>query len=154
MKNKKTLQKYIGCILCGVAKNKKGVIKKVLYEDKSMMVIMNAFPYNVGHVQVVPVRHVRNIEDLTEREYSHLFNLIRKSVIMVKKTFSPVGFNIGMNIGGEAVGGSINHFHVQVVPRYVRDSGFMEITASTKVMPMSLDDAFDLLKKHAGILKK
>ena len=153
IKGKKKLQPYRGCILCGVAKNKPGVIKKVLYKDKLMMVIMNVFPYNVGHVQVVPVRHVENLEDLTDEEYVRFFELIRKSVIMIKKAFSPLGFNIGLNIGGDISGGSILHLHAQIVPRYKRDLGFLEVTADTKVMPMTVEQAFRELKKHAKILR-
>lgn len=154
IKSKKKVQPYRGCILCGVAKGAKGVIKKVLYKDKLMMVIMNVFPYNVGHVQVVPVRHVENLEDLTDEEYERFFVLIRKSVVMIKKTFSPLGFNIGLNIGGDISGGSLLHLHAQIVPRYKRDLGFMEVTASTKVMPMTLDQAFRELKKNVHILKE
>ncbi len=153
IKDKKKLQPYRGCILCGVAKNKPGVIKKVLYRDNLMMVIMNVFPYNVGHLQVVPVRHVEELEDLTQEEYERLWNLVRKSVLLLKKSLHPKGFNIGFNIGGDIAGGSIPHIHCQIVPRYARDLGFMEVTASTKVMPQTLDQTFKTLKKHADMLK-
>jgi diadenosine tetraphosphate (Ap4A) HIT family hydrolase len=148
------LQPYKGCLLCGVAQNKPGVIKKVLYKDKLAMVILNVFPYNIGHVQVVPIRHVENLEDLTKKEHDHLFDLVRRSVIMLKKTLSPAGVNIGMNIGGDISGASIAHIHVQVVPRYKRDLGFMEVTMSTKVMPMTLDQVLKKLKKNSEILKE
>jgi ATP adenylyltransferase len=59
-----------------------------------------------------------------------------------------------MNIGGDLAGGSILHLHVQIVPRYVRDSGFMEATAGTKVMPQSIDETFKTLKKHISVLGK
>ena len=153
-KDRKSVQPYKGCVLCGVAKDHPGVIKKVLYKDRLMMVIMNVFPYNVGHVQVVPVRHVEEIEDLTEEESGRMWRLVKKSVVMIKKTFQPKGFNIGFNIGGDIAGGSIRHLHCQIVPRYERDLGFMEVLADTKVMPMTLDQAFRELKKHAGILEE
>jgi ATP adenylyltransferase len=105
-KNKKSMQPYKGCILCGVATGAKGVIKKVLYKDKLMMVIMNVFPYNPGHVQVVPVRHVESLDSLSDEEYSSFFKFIRKSVKLLEKSFSPKGFNIGINIGGDISGGS------------------------------------------------
>ena len=108
-KNKKALQPYKGCILCGVAKDHPGVIKKVLYRERLMMVIMNVFPYNVGHVQVVPVRHVEELEDLTKEELDRYYTLIRNSVRMIKKALNPKGFNVGMNIGGDIAGGSIAH---------------------------------------------
>jgi ATP adenylyltransferase len=153
-KNKKALQPYKGCILCGVVKDHPGVIKKVLYKDRMMVVIMNVFPYNVGHVQVVPIRHVEELEDLTKEEYSRFFELIGRSVRMIKKALKPKGFNIGFNIGGDIAGGSIAHLHCQIVPRYTRDLGFMEVTADTKVMPASLDQTFKILRKHVNVLKE
>jgi diadenosine tetraphosphate (Ap4A) HIT family hydrolase len=148
------LQPYKGCLLCGIAQNKPGVIKKVIYQDKIAMVILNVFPYNVGHVQVVPLRHIENLEDMTKKEHDHVFDLVRRTVIMLKKTFSPAGVNIGMNVGGDIAGASISHIHVQIVPRYKRDLGFMEVTMSTKVMPMTLDEVFKKLKANVSILKK
>ncbi len=153
MKNKKKMQPYKGCIFCGVAKGKLGVINKVIYKDKMAMVILNVFPYNRGHVQVIPIRHVEALEDLKDEERDHLFKLVARSIKMVKKAFEPKGFNLGMNIGGELTGASIKHIHVQVVPRYKRDLGFMEVTGSTKVMPITLDQVQKKLKKYAYLLK-
>jgi diadenosine tetraphosphate (Ap4A) HIT family hydrolase len=154
VKDKKKLQPYKGCILCGVAGDKPGVIKRVLYRDRLMMVIMNIFPYNVGHLQVVPIRHIEELEDLTPEESERFWELIRKSVILLKKALNPKGFNIGFNLGGDISGGSIHHLHCQIVPRYERDLGFMEVTASTKVMPQTVDQTFKELKKHTRILGK
>jgi diadenosine tetraphosphate (Ap4A) HIT family hydrolase len=152
IKNHK-LQPYKGCLLCGVAQNKPGVIKKVIYKDKLAMVILNVFPYNVGHVQVVPLRHIECLEDMTKKEHDHIFDLVRRTVLMLKKAFSPAGINIGMNVGGDVAGASISHIHVQIVPRYKRDLGFMEVTMSTKVMSTTLDQALSKLKKNASLLK-
>ncbi len=152
-KYKKKLQPYKGCIFCGVAKGKLGVINKVVYQDKTAMVILNVFPYNKGHVQVIPIRHVENMEDLTDNEREHVFTLVTRSIKMLKEAFKPLGFNIGMNIGGDISGASISHIHIQIVPRYKRDLGFMEVTASTKVMPMTINQVHKKLKKYAYILK-
>jgi diadenosine tetraphosphate (Ap4A) HIT family hydrolase len=149
----KKLQPYKGCILCGVAQDRPGVIKRVLYRDRLVMVIMNVFPYNVGHLQVVPIRHVESFDKLTAGEYAALWNMVRRSVGLLDKALLPKGYNIGFNLGGDIAGGSITHLHCQIVPRYARDAGFMEITADTKVLPQTLDDTFALLKKHAGLLR-
>jgi thiamine-phosphate diphosphorylase len=143
-----------GCIFCEIAKDNPDVPKKVLYKNKEFMVIMNIFPYNTGHLQVVPVRHVEKIEDLTDKEMAGMFLMVRKTVKMITASLAPAGFNIGMNVGGDIAGGSIMHLHVQIVPRYKRDSGFMEITADTKVMPESIDQTYAKLMKNVGILKK
>ncbi len=151
--NKKA-QPYEGCLLCGVAQNAKGVIKKIVYQDKKVMVILNVFPYNTGHVQVVPIRHVENLEDLSDEERNYLFTMVNKTIMLLKKTFNPAGINMGMNIGGDVSGASIAHIHVQIVPRYKRDIGFMEALADTRVMSKSLDDILKQLKKNVDVLKK
>ena len=142
------------CPFCLIAKGDSRVPSRVLYRDKLVMVIMNIFPYNPGHLQVVPVRHVVWLEELTPEEYSKFCGMIKKSIVMLKKAISPLGFNVGINLGGEVSGGSILHLHCQIVPRFKRDLGFMEVTADTKVMPESLDDTFKKLKKYAHILKE
>lgn len=142
-----------GCIFCGIARDDPKIPKKVLYKDKKLMVIMNIFPYNVGHLQVVPVKHIETLEELKEEEMIDLFRMVRKATVLLNKTLRPEGFNIGINMGGEVAGGSIGHLHVQIVPRYKRDLGFMEITADTKVMPESLEDTHKKLMKKAGLLK-
>lgn len=150
--NKKS-QPYEGCLLCGVASDAKGVIKKVVYQDKQVMVILNVFPYNLGHIQVVPIRHVENLEDLSDEERNYLFKMVNKSILLLKKTFNPAGVNLGMNIGGDVSGASIAHIHVQIVPRYKRDIGFMEATMDTRVMSKSLDQILKELKKNISVLK-
>jgi diadenosine tetraphosphate (Ap4A) HIT family hydrolase len=143
-----------GCVFCEIAKDNPDVPKKVIYKGKEFMVIMNIFPYNVGHLQVIPVKHVEKLEELSDREITGLFLMVNKTIKMLTASLNPAGFNIGMNIGGDISGGSIMHLHVQIVPRYKRDSGFMEITADTKVMPESINQTYKKIMKNAGILKK
>lgn len=149
---KKPGKKTRGCTFCGIAKGNPNIPKKVLYKDRDLMVIMNIFPYNVGHLQVVPVRHVVWLEDLTREEFDKLFKMVKKTILLLRKTLNPSGFNVGLNFGGGVSGGSILHLHVQIVPRYERDLGFMELTAETKVMPESLDRTYRKLMKNVKIL--
>ena len=150
---KKPGKKIKGCLFCGIAKNDPNIPKKVLYKDKDVMVIMNIFPYNVGHLEVVSVRHVIWLEELSKEEFDKFFEMIKKTILLLKKTLNPKGFNVGLNLGGNISGGSILHLHVQIVPRYERDLGFMEVTAETKVMPESLDQTYKKLMKNVKILK-
>ncbi len=143
---------YKGCVFCGIAKNDPAVPKKVLYKDKTLMVIMNIFPYNVGHLQVVPLRHVTYPEELPEDEFAHFFRTFRKTLILLKKALNPVGFNVGMNLG-ESSGQSINHLHLQIVPRFKKEVGFMESLMGVKVMPETLDQTYKKLMKHIDVLK-
>jgi diadenosine tetraphosphate (Ap4A) HIT family hydrolase len=150
---KKPGKKPKGCLFCGIARGDPDIPSKVIHKDRSMMVIMNIFPYNVGHLEVVPVRHVEELGDLSGDEFERFFRMIEKSVVLLRKALNPRGFNIGFNIG-QFSGASIRHLHAQIVPRYERDSGFMEVTAETKVMPESIDQTRKKLMKFAGMLKK
>jgi diadenosine tetraphosphate (Ap4A) HIT family hydrolase len=141
------------CVFCGIASNDPSIPKKVIYKDKDMMVVMNLFPYNRGHLQVVPIRHVVWPEELTDEEYAKFFKMIRKTIALITKTLDPKAFNIGMNIGGDLAGGSILHLHAQIVPRFVRDLGFMEVTIGTKVITESIEQTFRKLMKNVDILK-
>ncbi len=153
MKWVKNMKPYKGCVFCGIAKNDPKVPKKVIHRDDLMMVIMNIFPYNVGHVQIVPVRHVEWPEDLTKEEHEHFFSLLPRVISMLRKALNPIGFNTGMNLGSSS-GQSITHLHMQVVPRYRKEVGFMETLHGVKVMPETLDATYKKIMKHAGELKK
>lgn len=134
------------CVFCEIAKGNKEIPQKVVYRDNEIMVLMNIYPYNTGHLQVVPVRHVESLEELGETEYVKLWDFVKKSVLLLKNVLKPKGFNIGVNLGEEA-GASIKHLHVHIVPRFQRDFGFMEILAHTKVIPADLDELYKQLKE-------
>ena len=143
-----------GCLFCRIARGDRSVPAKVIYRDKKVMVIMNIFPYNIGHLQVIPIRHVVWPYELSGDDYHYFSDMIKKTVLMLKKALNPKGFNIGFNLGGVLAGGSVLHMHAQIVPRYLKDLGFMEVTAETKVMPESLDQTFEKIMKFADVLKE
>lgn len=142
-----------GCVFCRIAEGDKRVPSRVLHRGKKFMVIMNIFPYNAGHLQVLPVKHVLNIEDMSDADVSEMFILVKRCMILLKKVLSPLGFNMGVNQGGDVAGASIDHLHIHIVPRYRRDFGFMEVIGKTKVLPIDVDETFSRLKKHVDILK-
>ncbi len=144
-------KKHEGCIFCAIAKKEKGVLAKEVYRNGEFMVLLNVFPYNRGHVEVIPLRHVYSIADLDEGEIARLFSLVAKTTRLLNEAYKPAGINIGINIG-EAAGGSIRHLHVQLVPRYKRETGFMEVIADTRVMPETLDQTLAKLKKYRSLL--
>ncbi|NOX71783.1 MAG: HIT domain-containing protein [Candidatus Micrarchaeota archaeon] len=151
-KNRNKVEKK-GCVFCRIANEDPDIEKKVLYKDDKVMVMMNIYPYNVGHLQVVPVRHVVWLDELTKDERDALFEMVNRTVKFLKKVEKPVAMNIGMNIGGETAGASIMHLHVHVVPRYKSDFGFMEITASTRVLVEPIEETYQRFLKHADMLK-
>ncbi len=136
------------CVFCEIAKGNKKIPQKIVWKDNEFMVLMNIYPYNTGHLQVVPRRHVESLEELSQSEYNKLWEIVLKCVELLKRVLNPKGFNIGMNLG-EHAGASIKHLHVHIVPRFERDFGFMEVIAQTKVLPVDIDELHEKLKREA-----
>ncbi len=145
--------KDCGCVFCNIAKDDPKTPTKKLYQDDTLMVVMNIYPYNVGHLQIVPLRHIVWFDEMTKKEQSAIVEMINRTVKLLKKVEDPVGMNIGLNMAGECAGASIMHLHVHVVPRYKRDFGFMEVTNSTRVLVEPIDETYKKLMKHVNILK-
>ncbi len=137
---------FKSCLFCDFISGKVKY-RYVLFKGKNIWIIMNKFPYNTGHLMVLPVKHVESLEELNNNEIKELFVAVKESMKILKKALNPLGFNIGINIGEEA-GASIKHLHVHIVPRFKRDVGFMEVISSTKIMPEPLEKTFKKLRKH------
>ena len=131
VKNKKPKE----CIFCKTAPIKDYIV----FEDALFFVVINKYPYNPGHLMIIPKKHIENIEDLSESDALELFKLIKLTKQVLNKSHGPHGFNIGMNLG-EAAGGSIKHIHVHVVPRYTSEFGYIEVTSGTRVIVEKLED--------------
>lgn len=136
-------KKKQGCFLCLTAKKDDGL---VVFKGKTCFVIMNAYPYNSGHLMVAPFRHVSGLEDLSASEAREIFELTRQSVAVLKQTMNPDGFNIGINLG-KAAGAGETHLHQHVVPRWNGDTNFMPVVADIKVMPDLLENTKEELSK-------
>lgn len=142
-----------GCLFCKIAKGDKKTRAEILYKDKKFMVIMNIFPYNTGHLQVSPVKHVTALEGLDDKDVSAMFILVKKCVKVLKRVLKPMGFNIGINQGGDIAGASVQHLHIHIVPRFKRDLGFIDIIGGTKVLPEPVDKTYKRLKKYVKMLE-
>lgn len=107
--------------------------------------ILNLYPYNAGHLMVIPYRKVADLEELTTEEMMELMGFVTTAVQVLKKVSRPEGINVGFNLG-KASGGSVgNHLHMHVVPRWSGDSNFLTILGGTKVLPQLLRDTRTLL---------
>ena len=135
-----------GCIFCKRLKQKKDSQNYILYRGKSCFVIMNLYPYNTGHLMVVPNRHVGKLQSLTEAESLELMTASARSVSALERALRPQGFNLGMNLQRAAGAGIAGHLHVHVVPRWNGDTNFMPILAQTKVLSLSLISVYTKLK--------
>lgn len=142
-----TAEKEKGCFLCRYIKSKKDDKNLILYRGKTAFIILNRFPYNSGHLMIAPVKHIAELNRLSDEEQLELIKLTSLSIDLLKKALKPMGFNIGVNIGKVAGAGLEDHLHFHVVPRWNGDTNFMPTTSNTKVMPQLLKDTYRTLKK-------
>jgi ATP adenylyltransferase len=136
-----------GCIFCLAAEPGDDAERYVLRRGPGCFAMLNAFPYNSGHLMVSPHRHVASLADLDDRESLALMQLLQRAIGAVRSAYRPDGLNIGVNEGKVAGAGFADHVHVHVVPRWEADSNFMAVTAGTRVLPQSLDDSFAALRR-------
>jgi ATP adenylyltransferase len=139
-------EKPRGCILCDKPKENKDVQNYILYRGKNNFIMLNSYPYNPGHLMVAPYRHTGNLEDLTAEERSEHFELISRSIRVLKEAFQPGGFNIGANIGKVAGAGIADHFHSHIVPRWQGDTNYVPVLADIRVVPQALADTYKTLQ--------
>jgi len=121
-----------GCVFC---KSSIRCDEYVIYEGKSCFVMMNRFPYVCGHLMIIPVRHISEIEELTREERTEIFALLDTSVKVIKEAMNPHGFNIGLNIGKAAGAGIEEHIHMHVIPRWEGDANFMTAVSNVRILP-------------------
>ena len=127
-----------GCVFCRIREGHEA--EHVLARSDLAFVVLNKFPYNPGHLVVVPGRHVGDMEALTPDENAELQGLLQRSVRALREESAPQGFNIGMNLGRVGGAGIPDHLHWHVVPRWGGDTNFMPVVGETRVLPELLAD--------------
>jgi len=135
-----------GCIFCRFPAETSDRENLVLGRSAHAFVILNKYPYNNGHLMVIPRRHVADLSLLPEEEFQDLHRLLRASVQQLAAAYQPQGFNLGMNLGRVAGAGIADHLHYHVVPRWGGDTNFMPVLAETKVMIEHLGSSYDRLR--------
>ena len=133
-----------GCPLCAIPAmgDEDGL---VVHRGEQVYAVLNLYPYNPGHLMVVPYRHVAELEDLTEPESRELMAVTQTAVRVVRSVSHPHGFNVGLNLGGVAGGSLAAHLHQHVVPRWGGDANFITVLGATKVLPQLLAETRGLL---------
>jgi ATP adenylyltransferase len=135
-----------GCIFCELPKQ---VIRDrenlILYRSSHNFVIMNRYPYNNGHIMVVPYLHVPSLDGLTDEAMLDFMKVTQHAVGSVKRAFMPEGFNIGINIGKIAGAGMEEHLHLHMVPRWAGDTSFMTVFGEVRVIPEHVMSTYDKL---------
>jgi ATP adenylyltransferase len=109
--------------------------------------ILNRYPYNSGHLMVIPLRHTADFTSLTDEESRDLNKLLQRSISALSEAYRPDGFNLGMNLGRSAGAGIADHLHYHAVPRWAGDTNFMPVLGATKVLVEHLEKSYD--KLHA-----
>lgn len=141
-------EKPDGCIFCvkaGEADDRRNLI---LFRSEHSFVLMNAYPYNNGHVMVAPLRHVASFRDLTVEERCDLMETLTRTEGILQRAFSPQGMNIGVNLGACAGAGVPGHVHVHILPRWEGDTNFMPVLGDTRVIPELLVQTYEKLLQH------
>jgi ATP adenylyltransferase len=110
----------------------------VLLRSRSCFALLNAFPYNGGHLMIVPYRQVESLEELVDEELLDLMRLAQRCLGAVRRVMRPQGFNLGLNLGKCAGAGIAEHLHLHIVPRWEGDTNFMPVLAGTNVVPEAL----------------
>lgn len=117
----------------------------VLARGEFVYAVLNLYPYNPGHMMVVPYRRVANLEDLTPQESAELMAFTQQAIRVMKQVSRPEGFNVGLNLGGVAGGSLADHLHQHIVPRWSGDANFITVVGGVKVMPQLLRETRALL---------
>ena len=146
------ITKRSGCVFCDIRDSKNDNENYVFYKDEICFFVMNKFPYNPGHFMIIPNRHTPNLEDLDENEISHISKMAQKGVKILKK-WGADGINLGFNLGFDGGAGIPEHIHMQLVPRFKRDTNFMTTISETRVYSADFDKIFEEINNIAkGIL--
>lgn len=141
--------KPAGCIFCafpaeiGSDSDRKNLL---LGRSQSSFAILNRFPYNSGHLMVVPRRHTADFAALSEQESGDLHRLVQLSILALREALRPEGFNVGMNLGQSAGAGIVDHLHYHLVPRWAGDTNFMPLLGETKVIVEHLTQTYDKMR--------
>jgi len=139
-------EKPQGCIFCVKPAEDQDEKHLILHRSAHTYVLLNLYPYNSGHLMVVPYVHTGDLTTLAPEIAAEVMTLTQASITALTEEYHPQGFNVGMNLG-EVAGGSVStHLHLHVVPRWGGDTNFMPITGGTKVLPEMLDQTFRRLR--------
>ena len=128
----------VDCILCAVRDNDERVVSLKVYEDDLCFIVLNLYPYNPAHLMIVTQRHITKFLDFTKEELLHITRAIQGIQLLLNDLYNPKGYNIGINQGRNA-GGTIEHLHFHLIPRYGSELGFIDIVGKTRVLPEGLE---------------
>ena len=136
------------CIFCEALKKGVCLESLLLYIDDFSLVFINKYPYNSGHLLVLPKVHESDLLKLPQKDYISLQETIKMTVTILQKAFKPEAMNIGINLGYHAGAGLPEHLHYHIVPRWSGDTNFLPVIAETKVISMSIEHIYNQLHPY------
>lgn len=131
-----------GCVFCKAAK-KESFETLCVFKSAHSMVVLNKFPYNSGHVLILPIKHQGTLLDLSDAAFSDLHQTLRLTMKGVNEIYEPGGINLGLNQGQVAGAGIPDHLHYHLIPRWAGDLNFFPLVANTKVVVESLEQTYE-----------
>ena len=152
----------LGCVFCNMlAAIKYGVAKGmsqaeadraayIVYRGEHNFLVLNAFPYNSGHLMIVPYEHQAQLDTLPEPTALEIMRLARRAETALRSVYTPDGLNLGLNLGESAGAGVAHHLHLHAVPRWSGDTNFMSVVGETRILPEMLDDTWE--RVHAALI--
>lgn len=141
-----------GCIFCNALTQADGPENLIVARARTSFIILNRYPYNNGHLMVVPMDHVASLEDLNPSVRQELMEMLNQSIGLLRSIYHPTAFNLGANIGAAAGAGVADHVHMHVVPRWNGDTNFMSIVGETRVLPEEISETYRQLRAGWGLI--
>ena len=136
-----------GCLFCNKALADDDDTEQIVARSDHVYVTLNRYPYNNGHLMVIPYAHVDTPEALAKEALTDLMVMTNRAIAALRQLYNPQGFNLGANIGTAAGAGIAEHYHFHIVPRWQGDANFMTAVSQTRVIPDTLDNTYNELKR-------
>jgi ATP adenylyltransferase len=137
-----------GCIFCDLPAQNDDDAALIVRRGRLAYAILNRYPYNNGHLLIVPFQHVPSLENLEPAVLAEMMQLVNEALAALRAMYKAEAFNLGANIGAAAGAGIAGHVHMHVVPRWPGDTNFLTTLAATRVIPEDLQDTLRLARQH------
>ena len=141
-----TADRAASCVFCEKPSGGNDEVEYIVYRGRENYIVLNIFPYTVGHLLIVPYRHIAALAEGTAAELTEMMELTRRSEEVLRKVYRPHGINVGMNIGKSAGAGVAGHLHMHILPRWEADSNFLSVIGETRVLPEELPLTWNKLR--------
>lgn len=148
LKYVRKMLKSNGCVFCEARDMGASPESLCLYKNDLAMIVLNKYPYNSGHVLVLPTKHCGDLSELSDETYFEMQRLIRRVVNVIKEEYSIQGLNIGLNMGAIAGAGIPEHLHWHIIPRWHGDTNFFPLIAETKVLAQTVEQVYERYSKY------